>query len=96
MGQAVRRLGVQAMILLALCAGVLLGQGGREAAAVSLRPGLDPLEPWPLAAPARPGPGMPAPAAAAVRVILPLPWTRASAALAEDARRPDPSRGAPP
>ncbi|KMO32743.1 hypothetical protein VQ03_26035 [Methylobacterium tarhaniae] len=79
MVRTVRRLGLQAALILAIGSAVLLSRGGREAAAVTLRPALDPV---PIAAAlARPVAPAPAPG---VRVVLPLPWTNGSAELANE------------
>ncbi|TGE02404.1 hypothetical protein [Methylobacterium nonmethylotrophicum] len=80
MTRTIRRLGIQAALIVAICSGVLVSQGGRQAVALTLRPALDPV---PVTAPlARPVAPMPA---AGVRVVLPLPWTNGSAALASEA-----------
>ncbi len=80
MMRTLRRLGLQAALIVAIGSVALLARGGREAAALTLRPGLDPV---PIAAPlARPVIPEPAPG---VRVILPLPWTNGSAILASEA-----------
>lgn len=79
MVRTVRRLGVQTALIIAIGSAVLLNWGGREAAALTLRPALDPV---PITAPmARPVAPAPAPG---VRVVLALPWTNASAALATE------------
>ncbi|MET7243861.1 hypothetical protein ABZT49_10870 [Methylobacterium sp. EM32] len=79
MVRTVRRLGVQAALILAIGSGVLLSRGGREAVALTLRPALDPA---PITAPmARPHALAPAPG---VRVVLALPWTNGSAELASE------------
>ncbi|MFH6781161.1 MULTISPECIES: hypothetical protein [Methylobacterium] len=78
--RTVGRLGVQAALITAIGAGVLLHRGGQEAAAVTLRPALDPV---PIAARlARPAAPAPAPG---VRVVLAMPWANGSAELASDA-----------
>ncbi|GJD61876.1 hypothetical protein [Methylobacterium frigidaeris] len=77
MFRTIRRLGFQAALILAIGSGVLLSRGGREAAALTLRPALDPA---PITAPmVRPVAPAPAPG---VRVVLALPWTNGSAELA--------------
>ncbi|KMO09792.1 hypothetical protein, partial [Methylobacterium platani] len=59
MARTLRRLGYQAALIVAIGSGVLVSRGGREAAAVPLRPALDPV---PIAAPlARPVAPAPAP-----------------------------------
>ncbi|MEE8629515.1 MULTISPECIES: hypothetical protein [Methylobacterium] len=80
MVRTLRRLGFQAALVAAIGSVALLARGGREAAAFTLRPGLDPV---PLAAPlARPVVPEPPPG---MRVILPLPWANGSAILASEA-----------
>lgn len=80
MVRTVRRLSIQAALITAIGSGVLLSRGGQEAAAVPLRPALDPL---PIATPlARPVAPAPAPG---VRVVLALPWANGSAELASEA-----------
>ncbi|AWN45815.1 hypothetical protein DK419_05360 [Methylobacterium terrae] len=80
MFRTVRRLVFQAALIVAIGSAVLLSRGGQEAAALALRPALDPA---PISAPlARPAPPAPAPG---VRVVLALPWTNGSAELASEA-----------
>ncbi|TNC15336.1 hypothetical protein FF100_07255 [Methylobacterium terricola] len=79
MVRTVRRLGLQAAFITGAGVAVLLSRGGQEAAAVPLRPALDPV---PIATRlARPAAPAPAPG---VRVVLAMPWTNGSAELASD------------
>ncbi|ACL59633.1 hypothetical protein [Methylobacterium nodulans] len=77
MGRRWLRLGADALGVGALWLGMLMVAGGDGAAALGLRPGLDPVALEARAASA------PAP----VRVILPTPWAHATAAFAEEARQ---------
>ncbi|ACA18608.1 hypothetical protein M446_4259 [Methylobacterium sp. 4-46] len=73
-----RRWGLQGAGVAAAWLGLLALAGGDGAAALALRPGLDPVDP------VRPAV---APAAPAVRVILAAPWAHGTAFFAEEARQ---------